>query len=118
LAIACRPTNEESQLVEIDLLGTEAIVHVPNALAQLVQHTGGLQRRSAGFHGIFNTGVLSSIFNKQPDCKRFSGDIHVQLMEQSPTYRASVALDITLTCYQVVSKSELHLVPETGTIRK
>jgi hypothetical protein len=33
LAIACRPTNEESQLVEIDLLGTEAIVHVPNALA-------------------------------------------------------------------------------------
>ncbi len=30
----------------------KAVVPVPNALSQRVQHTGGLQRRVAGFHGI------------------------------------------------------------------
>ena len=49
LAAARRTTNEKPHPVDIDLLGTEAIVHVPNALAQLVQHTGELQRGVPGF---------------------------------------------------------------------
>jgi len=59
-----RPSNKKPHPVDVNLFSTEAIVHVPNALAQLVQNTDGLQRRGAGFHGVFNTGFLSSILNK------------------------------------------------------
>jgi hypothetical protein len=71
-------------------------VHVPNPLAQLVLQPGGLQRRAAGFHGIFITGHISSILGCQSSCKPLSGGIHGQLMEQRPSYRAGFALDITL----------------------
>jgi len=54
-----RPANEEADPVDVHLLGAEAIVHVPNALAQLVQNPGGLQRRGAGFHRIFIAGHAS-----------------------------------------------------------
>lgn len=56
-----RPANEEANPVDVHLLGAEAIVHVPNALAQLVQDPGGPQRRGAGFHGVSITGHISSI---------------------------------------------------------
>jgi len=39
--------------VEVSLLGFVAIVHVPNPLANLIEQAGGLQKRSAGFHGKF-----------------------------------------------------------------
>ncbi len=87
---------EKPYPIHIDLLGAEAIVHVPNTLAQLVQHTGGLQLRGAGFHEIFITGHISSIFRDQLGCKPLPGGIHDQLMEQRPSYRAGFALDITL----------------------
>ena len=58
-----RPANEEADPVDVHLLGAEAIVHVPNALAQLIQNPCGLQRRNAGFHRIFITGHISSILS-------------------------------------------------------
>ena len=70
-------------------------MHVPNALAQLVQHTGGLQRRVAGFHEIFITRYLSGIYGQKQGYKPLSGGFRGQLMEQCPTSRADVALDIT-----------------------
>lgn len=91
-----RPANEEAYPVNIHLLGAEAIVHVPNALAQLVQNSGGLQHRGAGFHRVFITGHISSILSGKPVCKPLSEGTHDQLMEQRPTYRAGFALDITL----------------------
>lgn len=48
-----RPANEEADPIDVDLVGAEAIVHVPNALAQLVQNSGGLQHRGAGLHRVF-----------------------------------------------------------------
>jgi hypothetical protein len=40
-------------------------VHIPNALAHLVQQTAGLQRRSAGFHGsIYNWSFIQYICRK------------------------------------------------------
>jgi hypothetical protein len=61
---ASRPANEKTHPVHIDLFSTEAIVHAPNALAQLIQHADGLQWRVAGFHGIFITGCLSGIYGE------------------------------------------------------
>jgi len=91
-----RPANEEADPVNVNLLGAEAIVHVPNALAQLVQNSGGLQHRGAGFHRVFITGHISSILSGKPVCKPLSGGTHDQLMERRSTYRAGFALDITL----------------------
>lgn len=91
-----RPANEEAYPVNVHLLGAEAIVQIPNALAQLVQNSGGLQHRGAGFHGVFITVHTYSILSAEPVCKPLSGESHDQLMEQRPTYRAGFALDITL----------------------
>ena len=82
--------------VEVGFLGAEAIVHVPNALAQLVQNSGGLQHRGAGFHRVFITVHLYSVLSDEPVCKPLSGGTHDQLMEQRPTYRAGLTLEITL----------------------
>jgi hypothetical protein len=90
------PAYENPHPIHIDLLGAEAILHIPNALAQLVQHTGGLQRRSAGFCELFITGHTSSIFGHQVGCKPLLAGTRDQLLEQRPTYRAGSALDITL----------------------
>lgn len=95
-ASMARPANEEADPVNLDLLSAEAIVHVPNALAQLVQNPGGLQHRGAGFHRVFITGHISSILSREPVCKPLSGGTDDQLMEQRPTYRAGFAMDITL----------------------
>ncbi len=43
------PAYETPCPVHIVLLGSEAIVLVPNTLAQLIQHTGGPQCKSAVF---------------------------------------------------------------------
>lgn len=91
-----RPANEETNPVDVHLLDAEALVHIPNALAQLIQNPCGLQRRNAGFHRIFITGHISSILSGTSSCKPLSGGTHDQLMEQRPTYRAVFALDITL----------------------
>ena len=53
-----RPANEKPHPLNIDLLRAEAIVHASNALAQLIQHTGRLQRRIARLHGILITGFF------------------------------------------------------------
>lgn len=50
------PAYEKTYPIDVHLLGAEAIVQVLNPLAPLVQYPGGLQRRTAGFHGIFITG--------------------------------------------------------------
>ena len=91
-----RPANEETDPVDVHLLSAEAIVHVPDALAQLVQNPGGLQYGSAGFRRIFKAVHISSILSAKPACKPLTGGTHDQLMEQRPTYRADFALDITL----------------------
>ena len=91
-----RPANEEADPVDVHLLGAEAIVHVSDALAQLVQNPGGLQHRGAEFHRIFMSGHISSILGDKLACKPLSGGTHDQLMEQRPTYRADFALDIAL----------------------
>lgn len=91
-----RPANEEANPVDVHLLSAEAVVHVPDTLAQLVQNPGGLQHQGAGFDGIFITGHPSSILSGKLGCKPLSGGTHDQLMEQPPTYRAGFALDITL----------------------
>lgn len=58
---------------------------------------------------------------KQPKrgCKPLFGGFDDQNIEHRPVYRALVGpLDISLTCYHVINKSELLLVPETGTMKK
>ena len=52
LPLAPMPANEKPHPLQIYLLCAEAIVHVPNPLAHLIQQASGLQRRSAGFHGL------------------------------------------------------------------
>jgi hypothetical protein len=49
------PANEKPHPVKVNFLGAEAIVHVPDTLAHLIQQAGGLQWRGAGFHGKFTT---------------------------------------------------------------
>ena len=71
-------------------------MHVPNTLAQLVQHTGGLKCSGAWFHEILMAGHISSVFGYRLGYKPISGGIRGQLMEQHPSYRAGFALDITL----------------------
>ena len=90
-----RPSNEEANPVDVHLLGAEAIVHVPNALAQLVQNSGGPQRKGAGFHRAFITVHSYSVLSAKLSCKPLCGGRHDQLMEQRPTYRAGFALYIT-----------------------
>lgn len=58
------PANEKTHPVDIDLFGAEAIVHVPKALAQLVQRAEGLQRKVAEFHGMFMAVYLSRIYGE------------------------------------------------------
>ncbi len=91
-----RPADEEANPIDVHLLGAEAIVHVPNALAQLVQNSGGLQRKGAGFHRAFITVHSYSVLSAKLSCKPLCGGRHDQLMEQRPTYRAGFALYITL----------------------
>ena len=94
--VVTRPANEKSHPIQIHLLGREAIVHVANPLAHLVQQAGGQQRRGAGFHGSFITGGLSSIFTSKADCKPLSGVFDGQVIEHPPFYGAGFAPDITL----------------------
>lgn len=54
-----RAANEDADPVEVDLLCAGAIVHVADALAQLVQNPGGLMHSDAGFHRVFTTGHAS-----------------------------------------------------------
>lgn len=97
----CRHVGMPQKLSHGSDLGThlpdaEAILHVLDALAQLVQRPDGLQRRGAGFHRIFITGYTSRILSDKLGCKPLSRGTHDQLMEQRPTYRAGFALDIKL----------------------
>jgi hypothetical protein len=46
-----RPSNEEAHPIQVNLFGTEAIVHAPNSLPHLVKPAHRLQRRVAGFMG-------------------------------------------------------------------
>ena len=79
------PTYEKTCSIDVHLLGPEAIVHVPNRLAQLLQHTGGLKHKGAGFHEIFIVGLISSPSGDQLSCKPLSGGILGQLMEHFPS---------------------------------
>ena len=97
----CRHVGMPQKLVHGSDLGThlldaEAILHVLDSLAQLVQKPGRLLLWRAGFDGIFITGRISSKLVNPPSGKPLMGGIHDQLMEQRPTYRAGFALDITL----------------------
>jgi hypothetical protein len=56
-----------------------------------------MQWGSVGFHVKFITVYSSSIYVDQPYCKPLSTGFCFQLMEQWPTSRAEVALDITLS---------------------
>ena len=96
LAAAASPQNTKAHPMRLGIFHAEAIVHLANALAQLIQNPRGLQRWNAGFHGIFITGHRSSSLSDELGSTPLSGGIHDQLMEQRPTYRADFALDITL----------------------
>lgn len=100
----CRHVGMPQKLVRGSDLGThlldaEAILHVLDSLAQLVQKPSRLLLWRAGFDGIFITGRSSRKLVRQPSCKPLMGGIHDQLMEQRPTHRAGFALDITLERY-------------------
>lgn len=91
-----RAATEEADPVDVHLLGAEAIVHVPDALAQLIQNPARLQHWGAGPLRNFITRHISRILGTKPACKPLSGGVDDQLMEQRPTSRADFALDITL----------------------
>ena len=97
----CRQVGMPQKLVHGSDLGThlldaEAILHVLDSLAQLVQKPVRLPLWRAGFDGILITGRMSRKLINPPSGKPLMGGIHDQLMEQRPTYRAGFALDITL----------------------
>jgi hypothetical protein len=50
---AAMSKNEKANRTQVILLGTEAIVQIPNSLPDRVKKANGLQRRVAGFHGSF-----------------------------------------------------------------
>jgi hypothetical protein len=52
-ALNSAPADEKTNLIEVILLGFEAIVHILNPLAHLIEQAGGLQGRRTGFHGKF-----------------------------------------------------------------
>jgi hypothetical protein len=93
---ARRPANEKTNPIQVNLLGAEAIVQVPDALAHLIQQSGGLQRWGASFYRKFITGYLSGIDTVNLGCKPLSGVFYVQCRAQRPVYKAGFALDITL----------------------
>lgn len=69
----CRHVGRHQKLSHGLDLGThlpdaEAILHIPNALAQLVQNPDGLQRRDAGFNRISITGHTYSMLSDKPGC--------------------------------------------------
>jgi hypothetical protein len=78
------PADEKAHPVPVHLFGSEAIVHVTNALAHLAQQAAGLQWGRAGFHGKFVPGCLSSIGTGNPGCKPVSGGFDGQLIEHPP----------------------------------
>ena len=90
------PVNEKPHPILINLLGAEALVHVPYPIAHLIQQAGGLQRRSAGFYRNFINCYLHSTFIGNFSRKLLKGVSHGQNIEHDPTYRAFFALYITL----------------------
>jgi hypothetical protein len=47
------PSDEKPHPVQVRFLGLKAIVQIPDALAELVEQTGGAKSRCAGFHAWF-----------------------------------------------------------------
>jgi hypothetical protein len=45
------PADEKSDPVQVGFFGLEAIVHVPNSLAHLIEQADRLQQGSTAFHG-------------------------------------------------------------------
>jgi 2'-5' RNA ligase len=87
-------------------------VHVPNALAHLIQNRCGLQHRGAEFYRTFIAGYISSILGGKLGWKPFTGATHDQPMEQRPTYRAGFALDIALAVCRMPESAFIVSVPE------
>ena len=52
-AVAAMPAHEKPNPIQVNLLNTEATVHISNLLPNLVKQPDGLQRRGSGFHGYF-----------------------------------------------------------------
>jgi hypothetical protein len=90
------PTYEKAYPVKVSFLGAQAIVQIPNALANLIHQADRVQRSGAGFHKSFITVVLYSINIETPICKPSSGGFHAQLIPQRPEYPAGFAVYITL----------------------
>jgi hypothetical protein len=90
------PADEKAHPVHLNFFCAEAIVHVADALAQLIEQAGGLQGWGAGFDGKFIPGFLSSVSACRPDCKPLSGEFCEQINTQQPEYFARLAVYITL----------------------
>ena len=61
--------NEKAHPIHIILLGAEAIVHVADALAKLIDQANRVQYGHAGFQGLFIGVFLNSTFLRNPVCK-------------------------------------------------
>ena len=94
--LRCAPTDKKAYPVEIGLLRLEAIVHVPNSLANLIEQAGGLQQRRAGFHEKFIPVYLSSIRLEKPTGKRVAGIFKKVCIVTSRMYRPGFDVYITL----------------------
>jgi hypothetical protein len=63
-------SDESAHPKQPGLLGTQAVVAVPDSLTHLVEQAGRLQRRTrAGFHGLVDTALQAS--GARPICRRF-----------------------------------------------
>ena len=72
--------DEKAYPVKVSFLSAQAIVQIPNALANLIHQADRAQRSSAGFHDSFITAYLHGIWAENLDCKPFSGGSHVQII--------------------------------------
>ena len=60
------PSNEKFYPIQIDFFRAQAIVQIPDALANLVQMADRLQRRVAGFHGLNYNWINNQPYELKP----------------------------------------------------
>ena len=95
-AVAAMPAHEKPNPIQVNLLSTEATVHISNLLPNLVKQPDGLQRRGSGFHGHFYNCIKKSVVPVNPIHKSLAGDFSAKIKPQSPRYTAGFAAYITL----------------------
>ena len=76
------PSNEKACPINVVLLCTQAVMQIPQSLAQLIEQPSGAQNGLAWFVGFVNTVHKYSILAETPVIKRFSPALSFDVKSQ------------------------------------